>query len=1542
MDACNARLWQFFYFMGGFMAQYDGSIRINTQINVKSAEAQLGVLEANISKSAAKIADLRAKLDSLKTAQIPTEEYSEISAQIEKARHSLDGLLEKQAQMQAEGKTSGASWDRIVAKIAETRNELSYANGELQALVSEGKAFTVGDTAQEEKLSQQLQTEEARLASMTQKRDLLNSKVQAAMEEEQRLASIKENATVTDQKLVDLLERRRQLLIQIKDLEKAGVTEGYAEYDNALADLSDVQAQINGIRDMRDAAAQARQSYVGLGETVRQVGRTMARGFVDIPIAAVKAGVRGLVSGFQKLGGVVRSVAVNSFRMLGNAIKNSLSRVGSLVGNVVSKMKLLGTTAKKSFGTVNKSAKKTGGLMGTIASRFKGIALSLLLFNWVTKAFNGVVKSIKDGFGNLYKDNEQFKASVDDLRASVLTLKNAFAAAFRPLVDVAIPYIQMAADKLTELLNKVGQFTAAITGQTTYTKAIKQTADAFKDAKKAAEGYLSPLDEINKFSSKKDEDEEQTGVMFEEVPIEQKFKELAQKLKDMWAKSDFSDLGKTLGENLKKSLDNIPWGKIKKTARKIGKNIATLVNGFVEVKKLGYSIGKTLAEAINTGFEFLNNFVHGLHWDSIGKFIADTLNGFFQSIDWELIYDTFVTGAKGLGDAINSFVDNLDWDSISSTIANFVNTFVDTVYTFFTTVNWSELGTRIGETLTETIKKIDFEKIGRAIGSVIQAAIDFVKNLISELSFEDIKNAITDLLSGLFDELGVTFPASFEEFGNLVSDAVIKSFSFIKDTIAGIKWDEIGSSIAEFINGIKWDEVSKAFFDSCTTAINSAVDLVYNFVKETKWDEIAEEIGNSFNESLKDLDSEKLGHTIGAALQAAIDFLKTFVKTINWKDVVDAIKDALKGFMEEVDMSDVADIILTLLSAKLVIAAGKFVFSSAAAAIMGSIKNALLGSASVAEATATGNAIGESITSGLIVALLDGAVATAAVVGSYKLLTGNLEELFGAFGRSTDQGKRLEERYEGLDGAARFAKDGIDILKNGIEGYGFAADNCVGSGVALEKAMEDIQNGAILTDEHMAQLQERFGLTDEDMEMLRQEMLDCNPILREIADNLGFEDASPETLQDIAEGFSMIANGTAPLPDDLANMTEEARGFMERVMESETPMVVFGEKLENIGAISDNTSKSLNDTGKSISDGLTKGMEEADVEAGSENLFSRIVGKIKELFGIHSPSTVMAEIGTYIVQGLIDGINSLSENLSSIWQSMKDKAEEIWEGVKESLSEKWENINASAQEKFELLKENVSEKWNLLKENTEEIWGEIKEKLEDKWEDLKESAKDSFENMKQSAHENFEKIKEKAGSLKEKFDDLKEKTKSAFSSMKDHIESASESMNGKLDGFISKVKDAIEAVKDFLRSGWDKVKSGFGGGDSGQNYSSRTYSMRSLSAPAVHPAIAKLANIDIPGYATGQVIPTSMKRHLAWLGDNPRETEVVSPLSTIEQAVINAMAKVGAVGNGGNAGGNTYNVKAIANGNIIFDMIIEEGKTRMMSSGRNPFDLNTT
>lgn len=54
--------------------------------------------------------------------------------------------------------------------------------------------------------------------------------------------------------------------------------------------------------------------------------------------------------------------------------------------------------------------------------------------------------------------------------------------------------------------------------------------------------------------------------------------------------------------------------------------------------------------------------------------------------------------------------------------------------------------------------------------------------------------------------------------------------------------------------------------------------------------------------------------------------------------------------------------------------------------------------------------------------------------------------------------------------------------------------------------------------------------------------------------------------------------------------------------------------------------------------------------------------------------------------------------------------------------------------------------------------------------------------------------------------------------------------------------------------------------------------------------IDEVSLTKIPELATGTVVPANYGNFLAMLGDNKREPEVVSPLSTIEQAVRNAMA----------------------------------------------------
>lgn len=200
---------------------------------------------------------------------------------------------------------------------------------------------------------------------------------------------------------------------------------------------------------------------------------------------------------------------------------------------------------------------------------------------------------------------------------------------------------------------------------------------------------------------------------------------------------------------------------------------------------------------------------------------------------------------------------------------------------------------------------------------------------------------------------------------------------------------------------------------------------------------------------------------------------------------------------------------------------------------------------------------------------------------------------------------------------------------------------------------------------------------------------------------------------------------------------------------------------------------------------------------------------------------------------------------------------------------------------------------------------------------------------------------------------LKNDTSSAFDSMESKIAGTSESMRDKLGGRADKLKEVAGAVKDFLKSSYEKVSGIFSGGGnwgSSQSYSampramSLARSIQTPSAPYVHPAIAKLSNIEIPKLATGAVLPAN-REFLALVGDQKHGTNVEAPLDTIrqasEEAVLNVLSRLGITGGMG-SNSQTMVVKLYLDGKQITEAVIKEGEIRQMSSGSNPFFLGTT
>lgn len=701
------------------MAQYDGTIRIVTKITTKDAEGSLASLEWQIKKSAKYMDELRSKMDALKGKKIYTEEFKELEKQVAKADEELERLVNLKKEVgSGYGLNIGGEIVTIDDAIKRASSEFDSLYSKLNKLVSEGKDFTLGEnTAEYASYARQLQYEEEAIAKAGKKYKELSEKTLEALErqavaqrkieaeaeknlqketariqkeaeieaklkaeaaEEERLLQIRENAVVGNQRILEVIERRKQLLQEIADLEKAGVGIGYQQYDSAQQEL----AQLN--QEIKD--------------------------------------------------------------------------YGNDIGKVKENYKKLGDTAKKSFEKINKSTKKSGGLLGTMASRFKGLALSLLIFNQINKAFNAMTKAIGQGFENLYKDNEKFRSSVNSLKASSETLKNAFASAFRPLVEVAIPYIQRLMDYITKLLGLFGQFTALITGQKTYTKAIKQTAAATKEAAKEAKGYLSPLDEINQYSTQDNsgDDAGAGGTMFEEVPINQKLIDYfdkisayAKKLKDIFNQGFWDGLGdwEYRWDSIKNSIASI-----KDSLIDIWTDPEVLASADKYVQSVAYMLGSLVGSLANIGLTIGANLLGG-----IAKYLEqnkDRIKGFLISI-----FDI--------------------WTDINNLLSSFFQSFAY-VFEAFASENGQQLTANIiGIYADAAIGTIEIlSKLARDILNVfIQPFVDNKEGFRTALEgflgvLATVAGTIKDAVDDTFDKLNEVYDEHFKPFFDSVAQGL--------------------------------------------------------------------------------------------------------------------------------------------------------------------------------------------------------------------------------------------------------------------------------------------------------------------------------------------------------------------------------------------------------------------------------------------------------------------------------------------------------------------------------------------------------------------------------------------------------------------------------------------------------------------------------------------------------------------------------------------------------------------------------------------------
>jgi hypothetical protein len=433
------------------------------------------------------------------------------------------------------------------------------------------------------------------------------------------------------------------------------------------------------------------------------------------------------------------SKILSGTQKVSKSLSNTFGKMGKTVGGVVSKARDLKNLITKT--------NKSGGQMSM--GRMLGMSL---VFSTVFSALSAINNAIKEGSNNLVQYSSDYNKSISGIVTSLLYLKNAWAAAFAPIINVVGPYISAFIDMLANAMNKVAQFMAVLTGKT----AVVQAKKAWKDYGKTLTSTGSSAKKAGSDAAKAAKDLENYTLGIDELNVIQPTTSSSS------GGSDGSS-GAYTGPDVSEMFETTePTKAISDYAKRLREAFKA---------QDWTSLGSIMAEGVNAGMQKLYDI---FDWNKHGKKITYFCNAFTTTM--------------------NSLVDNIEWPLMGATVAAGVNTVFNTAQLLITGFNWTNLGTGIGTAISTGIQNIDWGTIGYTLGAYFMISWNTLVGILRELKGEDIGMALADAFNGALDSINLGTIG--ESIGRMVA-LVIES---IRTFIQNANWKELGSQI---IDGIK-------------------------------------------------------------------------------------------------------------------------------------------------------------------------------------------------------------------------------------------------------------------------------------------------------------------------------------------------------------------------------------------------------------------------------------------------------------------------------------------------------------------------------------------------------------------------------------------------------------------------------------------------------------------------------------------------------------------------------------------------------------------
>lgn len=890
-------------------------------------DSKLQQTQKQLAQNTSKADQLVKKLDELENKKIATPEYTKATKELDSLRKQYEKFqentssrmeqLKAKAERLAELKTPTAEYKKLenqMNKLKTAYDEAEKSFKTAQAALNANKRYQAipEEIKKAEESLKELQR--IREEDIVGNKDRFDSSVQYA----KALSDVDKEI----QKAKDLIASLNNE--QIKLEEASGIAEFGEKADDANIALEKVQDQMAKLEAEGKAFDLGSDSEQYKNVTAQIDAMTQKSDKFTESIAEAEQNVKDLVDAgkdftlgsdtaeYQK----TLDALVNTNNQVRIGV-NHWEQLNDTSDKTSKSMDRLSNSTRRYANEARKASKHSLNFNNSIKQGIRGILRYVLGISSLVVLFNKLRAAAKEGINSFVKwegQNGQLNKSISMMSSAIATLKNNIGAMVVPLVNALAPAITNIINLLSQAIQKISMFIALLSGKSTimvadkvqknYAASLDKTAGSAKKAAKALKGYLSPLDEINKYEKQDDNSGGGGGGIdtgsFHEVPVDpkllkwfedlkNKLQELKDKIKPFWDafKEGFK---KGLGEDWKEKIERIKnaLGRIKDTLKDIWNDpevTAARDRYLLSLAEMAGAVAGTWARiGLNIGVNLTEGIAQALEEkkDEIKEYLVDMFD----------IGTEMNKQVEAFALAIGEISDVLTGENAVNATAKFTEIFLEAF--MLITENAAKLGLAILELITQPI--IDNkDKIKRNLDdmfAILAEFADFVQGLIKD---------IRDILKQVWeDHINPMFESLTRGISNLVGIILDAWNDYVSPII-----HEVISAVSEL-----WNTYLKPIFEDIINIITTLAHLVamfYENVVVPHIKEFVEKHGPKIRDVINilisvfklafEIVSIGLG-TITGLLRAVLEFLEVGF-TQGWDKAWEHLKESFSEMWDE-------------------------------------------------------------------------------------------------------------------------------------------------------------------------------------------------------------------------------------------------------------------------------------------------------------------------------------------------------------------------------------------------------------------------------------------------------------------------------------------------------------------------------------------------------------------------------------------------------------------------------------------------------------------